>query len=478
MFSEKQQLSAVSPDQAVTKRISGIVFSRTFPVHILARALDLLLPVVGAWGFSLAYLQVFHPTVEHDWTYLALGLLLSVMFISVNQVSGLYSATAIRRFGSQVAGVLKNWVWVWLVIAFMVFALKIGSELSRGVTLSLAIFGVPVLVLSRLVLARYVARSAESRRERVGVLWLGDAPDMSAVIRRQFHVAFGQGVSRDSDGSFSIEQTREFVRSARSAGVRCIIVAARSEDTIQLQRITPILSALRVPVLLHADQWASQVYANLVHVGPDLRLFRLNDARKRQMDHILKRALDIAVVAVSLPLLLPLMGMIAIAIKLDSRGPVIFRQRRLGQGNRPFTILKFRSMSVLEDGAVVRQATRDDDRVTKVGRFLRSLSLDELPQLINVLRGEMSIVGPRPHAISHDKHYEQVIEGYAQRRFVKPGLTGWAQIHDHRGETASVDDMRLRVAHDLWYVHNWTIWVDVSILAQTFGALLRNRDVY
>jgi putative colanic acid biosynthesis UDP-glucose lipid carrier transferase len=188
-----------------------------------------------------------------------------------------------------------------------------------------------------------------------------------------------------------------------------------------------------------------------------------------------KRALDLIVSIAAIVFSLPLFLIVAIAIKLDSPGPVIFRQRRIGLNAKEFIIFKFRTMTVLEDGPVVTQACRDDRRVTYIGKFLRRSSLDELPQLLNVLRGDMSLVGPRPHAFAHDDHYRVHIADYAYRHYVKPGITGWAQVNGLRGETASLEQMADRVKLDLWYINNWSLGLDLNILLQTCFEVLRDR---
>ena len=192
----------------------------------------------------------------------------------------------------------------------------------------------------------------------------------------------------------------------------------------------------------------------------------------------LKRLLDLAIAVPLLILTAPLLIAIALWIHLDSRGPAMFRQTRLGLGGRPFGILKFRTMSVIEEGAAVVQVVRDDARITCAGRFLRASSLDELPQLLNVIRGEMSLVGPRPHAIAHDELYATLIPEYPGRQAVKPGITGWAQVCGHRGGTPTVDAMKARVAHDLWYAAHASIWLDLLILARTPIEILRGRNAY
>jgi undecaprenyl-phosphate galactose phosphotransferase/putative colanic acid biosynthesis UDP-glucose lipid carrier transferase len=176
--------------------------------------------------------------------------------------------------------------------------------------------------------------------------------------------------------------------------------------------------------------------------------------------------------------LIPLFAVVALLIRLESSGPVIFRQRRKGFTGREFTIFKFRTMNVLEDGSVIAQARRNDPRVTRVGRVLRATSIDELPQLLNVLLGHMSIVGPRPHALAHDDGYAKLIAKYAFRQHVKPGLTGWAQVNGFRGETAHLELMEQRVDCDLWYIKNWSFWLDLRILVLTGFELLRRRRAY
>ena len=191
------------------------------------------------------------------------------------------------------------------------------------------------------------------------------------------------------------------------------------------------------------------------------------------------RVLDIAGAAMGLLVLAPLLVFIALLIRLDTPGPVLFRQTRKGLNGQVFRIYKFRTMRVLEDGAVVRQATRGDARVTRIGRILRSTSLDELPQLLNVLSGEMALVGPRPHALAHDEFYSREISGYDQRFRVKPGITGWAQVNGARGETPTLDHMRRRIELDLWYVQHKSIALDLTILARTVVAELgRTSEAY
>jgi len=181
----------------------------------------------------------------------------------------------------------------------------------------------------------------------------------------------------------------------------------------------------------------------------------------------LKRFQDILLTTIILVIILLPMIAIAIAIKVTSGGPVLFKQRRYGIDGQEINVWKFRTMRVMENDGEIKQAKKNDPRVTKLGLFLRQTSLDELPQFFNVLQGSMSIVGPRPHAVSHNEQYRQLIKGYMHRHAVKPGITGWAQINGWRGETDTLGKMEKRIEYDLWYIRHWSLWLDLRIILLT-----------
>jgi len=246
-----------------------------------------------------------------------------------------------------------------------------------------------------------------------------------------------------------------------------LIVAASWSRPAAIMQILDRLQRTPVPVRLLADQHVRPLVGRSVsHIGSTIAI-ELRRAPLTRFEQIVKRCLDIVVGSAALVALAPLMAAIALLIRLDSPGPVFFRQKRIGFNGRPFMIFKFRTMSVLEDGAVIRQAVAGDPRVARVGRFLRRTSIDELPQLFNVLKGEMSLVGPRPHAVAHNQLYCARLERYANRHCVKPGMTGWAQIHGFRGPTEDPEKMRKRVQMDLYYIENWSISLDLKIIALT-----------
>jgi len=231
-----------------------------------------------------------------------------------------------------------------------------------------------------------------------------------------------------------------------------------------------------------------------IYFTPDIFLFDLIQARMETLggipvlavcespfygvDGLIKRAADIVLASTILALISPLMAAIAIGVKLSSPGPVLFKQRRYGVDGREILVYKFRSMSVIEDGTVIQQATRDDPRVTPFGAFLRRYSLDELPQFINVLQGRMSVVGPRPHAVAHNEMYRKLIRGYMIRHKVKPGITGLAQVNGLRGETDSLDKMKARIEYDLAYLRNWSLVLDLQIVMKTIGVVLRKQNAH
>lgn len=201
-------------------------------------------------------------------------------------------------------------------------------------------------------------------------------------------------------------------------------------------------------------------------------------ARDRGPNGRVKRLFDLVLALIGLLVLAPLLAAVALAVAIDSPGPVFFRQWRGGCNGRRFQILKFRTMTCMEDGCCVRQARPGDARVTRIGRVLRKSSLDELPQLFNVLRGEMSLVGPRPHALVHDELYSTLITGYSDRQQVKPGITGWAQVNGCRGETRDVAAMERRISRDIQYIRHWSLRLDFIIMMRTVNELLRSDNAY
>lgn len=270
-----------------------------------------------------------------------------------------------------------------------------------------------------------------------------------------------------------------------------LIEASRNEEIDQIiialppvaeGRIASIAAKLeRLPVSIHiVTHIASDLIANNAnHRVSSLGTVGMLDVKRKALSDwapIIKRTEDLVLGSVFLLLAAPLFPLIALAIKAESNGPVFFRQRRRGLNSQEFEVYKFRTMTVMENGSEVRQAVENDHRVTRVGAVLRRFSIDELPQLINVLKGEMSLVGPRPHAISHDDEFSNKLEHYANRHQVKPGITGLAQIRGLRGPTDTPEKLEKRLACDIEYISNWSLWRDLSILSETFWVVLKGRN--
>jgi Undecaprenyl-phosphate glucose phosphotransferase len=326
--------------------------------------------------------------------------------------------------------------------------------------------------------------SGQKRILLVGELGQLSSMNIGAMLRKHgYNVVdelgiriLGQDVAKlNRSVADSIDSTRRFIALNHVDEVFLVF------DDLQGHVIDIIAQGMKVvpvPVRLLFDRHMNALLSKpIIDLGP-IHAVRLQEGPLSGYQQGLKRAFDIIGSVLGLVLFAPVFVLIGVAIRLDSPGPVIFRQRRAGFSGRIFKIYKFRTMAVMDDGEVVRQATRGDPRVTRVGRFLRRTSLDEIPQLLNVLGGEMSLVGPRPHALSHDDQYQKLISTYALRNHMKPGITGWAQINGFRGETAKLIMMERRVEHDLHYIERWSFALDLWIVGMTALRVVWPRNVY
>lgn len=420
---------------------------------------------------------------------LGIGILAAVAFVLITRSRSLYKPRLMARVSEQIRATCVNWAFSILFVASVIFCLKVGDSTSRLSTGIFAALGFVALPASRWAMGAWVRRAmiTGAVRGRASII-IGDATELERVVpshvlqrlglRELRRFSFG-GVGSDTGAltADEIETLRNAIQFARQQRVEEIVLALPWGNLARLDAVRARLRALPVPVKLLPDEAVKELLDSpRVDFGRSVAI-EVQRAPLSRFELAQKRALDIAVSSVAVTLLLPLFALIALFIKMDSNGPVIFRQRRNGFGGREFTIFKFRSMTVMENGHKVVQAQRNDKRVTRVGKFLRATSLDELPQVLNVLFGHMSIVGPRPHAIAHDDEYSKLIAGYAFRHHVKPGITGWAQAHGLRGETAEISLMERRIEMDLWYVNNWSIWLDIKIILKTFIEVFRN-DAY
>ncbi|RLP80531.1 undecaprenyl-phosphate glucose phosphotransferase [Xanthobacter tagetidis] len=444
--------------------------------------------VVAIVGINLLVSFLFSEIIDEAFDLargLGIGIAASVAFVLTTQARGLYKPWQVTRVSDEVSAAVVNWTFAVLFVGTMIFCLKVGNETSRLATGTFAAIGFVVIPSLRWIYALWLRRSiaAGAVTGRSAII-IGDEKELAKLTADD--MIFGLGLSERRRFVFPADDAprgqgsapdtlKSALQFARQQKVEEIVLALPWNDRARLDEVRARLRALPIPVKLLPDASISPLLnAPRVEFGNSVAI-EVQRAPLSRLELTQKRALDIAVSTLALTVLLPLFATIALLIKFDSKGPVIFRQRRNGFGGREFTIFKFRSMTVMEDGAQIAQAQKNDKRVTRIGRVLRATSLDELPQVVNVLLGHMSIVGPRPHAIAHDDAYSKLISGYAFRHHVKPGITGWAQVMGLRGETAKLELMERRIEMDLWYINNWSIWLDITIILKTFIEVMRKQ---
>jgi putative colanic acid biosynthesis UDP-glucose lipid carrier transferase len=454
-----------------------LLSQRLTPAALLQAVLEPLVAEAALVAFTLAFGEAF------GGPYLILALILfSLTFPG--------STPNWTRVSALAADVLTGWVVVVGLLLLIGWATRTLGSFDPRVLVAWALATPVLLFAGRLAMPVVLPllMSAEGV-QRVAVI-AGEG-DLGRKLAERIRSAPFIGIrvagffdDRSSERLGGVEQDEVL----GSLGELADYVKTHRVDLIYLT--LPMASQPRIMRLLEElrDTTAS------IYFAPDIFLFDLIQARMDAiggvpvlavcetpfygLNGVVKRASDIVIALAALVLVMPVMLAIAVAIKLTSPGPVLFRQRRYGLDGREIVVYKFRTMTVLEDGGVIRQATRDDERVTQVGAFLRKYSLDELPQFVNVLQGRMSVVGPRPHAVAHNEMYRKLIRGYMIRHKVKPGITGWAQVNGLRGETDTLEKMRSRIEYDLSYLRNWSLQLDLQIVLKTILVVLRSPDAY
>ena len=454
-----------------------ILDHRLAPAAIVQLALDSLVTV----GVLPICMFAFGESFEGPY------LILALIAFSLTFPGSSPSGTSIRALAGDV---LASWLVIVGLLLLIGWATRtLGSFDPRAIlawvlATPIALFAAKVLmpvVLTRVMAAEGVQRVAviagEGELGRELAQRIQSAPFLGIRFAGYFDDRSSERLGSADRGKIlgPLSQLAEYVKT-------------QPVDLIYLT--LPMASQPRILKLLEElrDTTAS------IYFAPDIFLFDLIQARMDTiggipvvaacetpfygLNGLIKRASDIALASGILALVLPLMACIAIGIKLSSPGPVLFRQRRYGLDGKEIVVYKFRTMTVLEDGNVIKQATRNDHRVTRFGAFLRQFSLDELPQFINVLQGRMSVVGPRPHAVAHNEMYRKLIRGYMIRHKVKPGITGLAQVSGLRGETDTLDKMKARIECDLAYLRNWSLQLDLQIVLKTILVVLKKQYAY
>jgi Undecaprenyl-phosphate glucose phosphotransferase len=456
-------------------------------VSPLVATLDLCWIALVAVATGLLYDAVALGAYGEPRSYLGSGMAVGILYSAFAHAAQLYSAPNLLRLKRQIGRAVVIWTAVFVLLACVVFLLKIGAMFSRGKMLLFFSSGLIVTVAVRLAVAEVCAYVISSRALAPNQVVLVGSEDelhgneaLSALDRYGYAVA---GVFElppaDKAGPEDLRNSlREVVRFVRRTQVDEILLALPWNRPEDIQRVEEELRMLPVPVKLMPDMLTGRVLERpLFDLGP-VKVVELQRAPLSAAQRYLKRCMDQLAATIGLFFLMPFIAVIALAIRLESSGPAMFLQTRVGFNGRTFRIYKFRTMSTCEDGPVVVQATRNDRRVTHLGNLLRKLSIDEVPQLLNVLRGEMSLVGPRPHAIAHDNEYDRLIATYAIRHKIKPGITGWAQVNGFRGETPEIGMMKQRVESDIWYIEYWSLWLDIRILLLTMFRVWKSDRAY
>jgi Undecaprenyl-phosphate glucose phosphotransferase len=448
--------------------------------------LVVLASLVGNWGY-----QIFaNGTAGNVAAFVGAGLIAALLYGLTAQSFGFYRIATIFAARRDYGQILVQWSLVCLMLTLLAFLMKVGADFSRGSIVCFAVLALGLILVSRRLTKRLIVSAlSDGRVSGRRALVIGSREELAALDVDGLLSKFGLfevdrvAFASDKQLSFSIpgdetELLETAIVMARQRGADEIVLAFPWSDTRKLELIRDRLRALPLPVQLLPDRRIRSLAENPTFTLNRSLSIEIQRSPLSRLEQFSKRALDIVGATIALVILTPLMLMTAVAIKLDSPGPILFRQRRNGFNIHQFVILKFRTMVVMEDGGNVVQAKRHDPRVTRLGRVLRRSSIDELPQLFNVLCGDMSLVGPRPHALAHDSQYGSLLSDYALRNHVKPGITGWAQVHGYRGETAGVDQMKRRVDLDLWYINNWSLILDLRILCRTCVEVPRQRNAY
>ena len=413
-----------------------------------------------------------------------LVILLAIMGITYDR-SGIY-----RQYGSLIRSVRKlffAWSISFAITLFIFIMANYFEQLSRSALTAIFIVTFTGQLVNRLLFISFQVRTSHSRADDHHVLLVGSGPLVSHLydsinsnpwIQEK---AIGRISVSDQDEDITVPvlgNRENIIDVIRDNDVKTVYIAVSLQNSHLVEEI--YLDLVNENVDIH---WAPNIFSmdlinHSVKELAGIPLLTLSESPLIGNYRVLKAIEDRLISFIIVVLLSPLMAVVAVLIRLESPGPVIFRQNRTGWDGKVFPIWKFRSMKInhANDGTV-KQATSDDERFTRVGKFIRKTSFDELPQLFNVLSGKMSLVGPRPHAIEHNVEYAKRINAYLARHRIKPGITGLAQIHGFRGETDTLEKMEKRVEYDMQYINNWSFWLDIEIMLKTIPALLRD-DAY
>ena len=463
------RVASITPPALIAPQASTVRISHRMVIDVLA-LLDIGLVTVSAVVAKLLYLAMFLDTVQEHQPYLVAGLAGGIVLHYVMRARGLQELSAIVGWSKRVGETVIAIGLAFLLLIAITYLLKTSASYSRGWLLTWLLLTALLIIASRPLYAYFVSYLAASgyTARRIAIVGSGTASEQLAQTVRTASGVRLVGIFSDTsapDAGAGDHSIADLIHMGQCNEIDEVVIALSESPHAHTTQVIEDLSVLPVDVWLCPAELHLPIL-DTTRLGA-LNLLQVKLRPIGEWGSLLKLAFDYVAGAVSLIVFAPLMLLIAVAIKIDSPGPVFFHQRRHGFNHRVIDVYKFRTLRVAEAGCPIEQARKNDPRVTRVGKLLRRTSLDELPQLINVMQGEMSLVGPRPHALEHNHYYRERLDRYASRHRVKPGLTGWAQIHGLRGPTEDPEKMRRRVQMDLYYIENWSLWLDLKIIAAT-----------
>ncbi|MCM6142079.1 undecaprenyl-phosphate glucose phosphotransferase [Klebsiella pneumoniae] len=448
-------------------------------ISMVQRFSDIAIIFIGLYviclfnKFSYAYGQVL------------ISLAVLVVFQMIGGITDFYRSWRGVKISSELILIIKNWT-----LSFII-ALGISSLFPiPDVNLNILIQWYLIVVIG-FVICRFSIRIGSGLLRKIGcntrnVAVVGSLPAGINLLRGFMDEPWLGFVVRGVYDDIKLDDyngvpyggnINDLIKDAREGKLDRVYIALGMHDEIKIKNIVGQLTDTTCSVLLIPDIFTFNILQSRTEEINGVPVVPLFDTPLNGINMVVKRLEDIVVSSIILLLISPLLACIACAVKFTSPGPVIFRQVRYGMDGKSILVWKFRSMTVMENDNVI-QATKNDVRITKVGKFLRSTSLDELPQFFNVFLGQMSVVGPRPHAVAHNEQYRTLIQGYMLRHKVKPGITGLAQINGWRGETDTLDKMEKRIEYDLLYIRGWSIWLDLKIIFLTVLKGFINKSAY
>ena len=422
--------------------------------------------------------------------YLVAGLSAVVLFGLYGRFTEIYTSWGGRPIHDEAGRIIVSWLLTFLSMVFIAFISKTSEQFSRVVLLAWLLTTPVVLILARLALRQFFSHLKRLGLNNRSVAIVGMTENGLRFARElENNPDFGYRIAgfyderqsespNDFGGYANLGSYTDMISSARQGEWDQIYFALPVEAKKRMHSLLDELSDSATPIRLLPDYFTTNLlHSKFIEIA-DTPVLCIYDSPFSSDHALVKRIEDVLIGGTILALISPVLLGIGLAVKLTSKGDIIFKQTRYGLKGEKILVWKFRTMTVCEDGDNVRQAQKNDDRFTPIGRFLRRTSLDELPQFINVLQGRMSIVGPRPHAVAHNEQYRSLIPGYMLRHMIKPGITGWAQINGWRGETNTVYKMKKRVEFDLEYMREWSLALDLKIIFLTITRSFIDKNAY